>query len=78
LRYLPERVLFDLASFLFFLCKGRGGAFVLAKLDFLRSLPGLAQKRSRVQKGRRLTPSELRRLLDRNWLRYRRKALVRA
>ncbi len=72
--YLPERLLFDLLSFAFFLVKGRGGPFLRGKLDFARSFPGLVEKRRAVQSSRKLSASQLRKMLDRNWLRFRRKA----
>ncbi len=73
LLYLPERILFDLAALLYFLRRRRGRAFARAKLDFLRSLPAVWRKRREVQRGRKLSARQLRGLLDRNWLRYRRK-----
>jgi GT2 family glycosyltransferase len=75
-RFLPERLLFDLASFLFFLFKGRTGSFLQAKLSFLRNVPSVVRKRRTIQKQRQLTTSQLRALLDRNWLRFRRKAVM--
>lgn len=74
-RYLPERLLFDLLSFLFFLWKGRGGAFLRGKFEFLRDFRGLWRKRRVVQQTRTLSPSQLRVMLDRNWFRFRRKAV---
>jgi GT2 family glycosyltransferase len=74
LLYLPERLLFDAASFLFFLTKGRSVSFVRAKLDFLRNFISLIRKRRTVQKSRVLTTSQVRRILVRNWLRNRLKA----
>lgn len=71
LLYLPERLLFNLFSALYFTAKGRGGSFVLAKLDFLQHLRSVWRKRQKIQQGRRISWRELREKLDRNWLRFR-------
>jgi len=76
--YLPERLLFNLLSFFYFLLKGRGSSFLKAKLDVIRAHAEVRRKRRFVQQGRKLGTRELRALLDRNWLRYRRKAVVQA
>jgi len=75
-RFLPERLLFDSVSFLYFMLKGRGISFLQAKLSFLRNFRAVLEKRSRIQTDRRLAPDQFRRLLDRNWLKFRRKAVV--
>ncbi|MFQ5740277.1 MAG: glycosyltransferase family 2 protein [Acidobacteriota bacterium] len=75
LLYLPERILFDLISFLFFLAKGRGKAYLRAKQDFIRTLPHLMEKRRQVQQTRQLQSRQLNRLLDRNWVKYRKNAV---
>jgi GT2 family glycosyltransferase len=75
-RFVPERILFDLLSFLYFSFKGRGLSFLRAKVDFLRQFPATLQKRRKIQTERTLSTSKLRAQLDRNWLRYRRKASV--
>ncbi|MEE8587678.1 MAG: glycosyltransferase family 2 protein [Acidobacteriota bacterium] len=72
LLYLPERLLFNALSFLYFLWRGRAAAFLHAKVDFLKNLGGLLQKRRMVQGQRRLGVSQLRRQLTRNWLKGRR------
>ena len=72
LLYLPERLLFNTLSFLYFLLRGRAAAFLHSKLDFLRNLGPLLQKRKLVQQQRRLGASQLRRQLTRNWLKGRR------
>jgi len=73
-RYFPERMLFNLISFSYFLIKGRGLSFLKAKLDFLRIYSETLRKRREIQDQRTTNDGELRSLLDRNWLRYRRKA----
>lgn len=73
LLYLPERVAFNFLSLIYFGAHGRGGSFLRAKLAFLKGFPSLWRKRRQIQSERKLRTSEVRRLLDRNWLRYRRK-----
>ncbi len=72
--YLPERLLFDLACLPFFAAKGRMAPYLRAKWDFLKGFRSVWRKRRTVQKNRRLGCLEVKRALDRNWLRYRRKA----
>jgi len=76
IRYLPERIAFDLLSLAFFTLKGRMRPFLRAKWDFLRNLGPLRSKRAKVQAGKRATTEQIRALLDRNWLRYRRKPVL--
>ena len=71
LLYLPERMLFDVASFFFFLTKGRSLSFLRAKFDFLRNFFCLIGKRRTVQKSRVLTTGQVRKILVRNWVRNR-------
>ncbi len=71
--YLPERLLFDLLCLLYFANEGRAKPFLRAKWDFFRSFPQVWRKRKSVQKSRRLGNRAIRRELDRNWLRHRRK-----
>ncbi len=75
LLYLPERLIFDLLSFLFFLFKGRSSSFVRAKADFLRNLSKVIQKHRAVQQERKLSIGQFRKLLDHNWIKYRKKAV---
>lgn len=75
-RYLPERLLFNLLSGIYFTAVGQGAAFFRAKLDFLRDFGNLRAKRRKVQLSRRLKTRELRAQLDRNWLRHRWKRSV--
>ena len=71
--FLPERLLFNLLSFLFFLAKGRGSSFLRGKLDFIRNFPDILKKRRMIQSSRKLNTREFRSQLDRNWLKYRRR-----
>jgi hypothetical protein len=76
IRYLPERILFNLACLAFFTFKKRGLTFLKAKFDFLRNWRQVRQKRRSTQDSREISEKELRRLLDPNWLRYRRNAAI--
>ena len=69
--FMPERLLFNLLSLLFFLSKGRGGAFLKGKIDFIRKFPDIMQKRQRIQASRKVSTAEFRAHLERNWLKYR-------
>ncbi len=69
--YLPERALFNLLSLFFFTWNGRLRAFFQAKLAALRDWRVIAGKRERVQQGRTVETPEVRRHLERNWLKYR-------
>lgn len=73
--FLPERLLFDLLCLIYFAKAGRAAPFLRAKWDFLKGLGETWRKRKRIQATRRLGSAATRRLLDRNWLRHRRKVL---
>ena len=76
LRYLPERLLFNLLSFAYFTAKGRGPAFVRAKWDVLRKIREVRAKRRHVQSTSTVSATELLAMMDRNWLRHRIKPAV--
>jgi GT2 family glycosyltransferase len=78
LLYLPERLLFDLLSFVYFAAAGRAWSFLKAKADFIRHIGQVIAKRRRIQRSRVLKPSDLRQALTRNWLSYRLKTGVKA
>lgn len=71
MRYLPERILFDVLSLAYFILKRRARPFLRAKRDFLRTFPSTLAKRRRIQAAGRINSSELRRMQDRNWIRHR-------
>lgn len=72
LRFLPERLLFNLLCLIYFACKGRGLDFLRSKKDFLAAWRKVRAKRREIQSRRVLTTSQVRRLLERNWLLFRR------
>jgi GT2 family glycosyltransferase len=59
LRHLPALLFADAASFALALARGRGGAALRARLDFLRNLPGLLQKRRELERARLLSNREV-------------------
>lgn len=71
LLFLPERLLFNLLSLFYFSVKGRLFSFLKAKVDFLLAFPGIMKKRKKIQQSRKLSPGELRPMLDRNWIKGR-------
>lgn len=73
--YLPERILFNLLALAYFTFKGRGVSFLRAKWAFLMQLGSVLRKRRAVQKGSKLSAEKLRKQLERNWLKHRRKGL---
>ena len=70
--FMPERLLFNLLSLLFFLSRGKGGAFLRGKIDFIRKFPAIMKKRRQIQASRKVSTAVFRNQLDRNWLKYRR------
>ncbi len=73
-RYLPERMLFNLLCLAYFTLRGRGWDFLRAKKDFIRDWRKVKAKRKRVQATRQLQSDKIRLLLERNWLLNRRNA----
>jgi GT2 family glycosyltransferase len=71
IRSLPAHLLYDLMAFVFFSLRGRGGAFLKAKLDVIRWLPETLKARRSIQSRRRIPDQQLWRMLERSWLRQR-------
>lgn len=66
--YLPQHVLVNLLSVVWFVARGQARAIVRAKWDALRGLPAILAERRRVQRERRVGARELRRAMARGWL----------
>jgi GT2 family glycosyltransferase len=66
--YLPQHVLANLLSVVWFSARGQGRAILKAKWDALRGLPAILRERRQVQRARRVRPRELRRAMARGWL----------
>jgi GT2 family glycosyltransferase len=75
LRSLPQRLLYEVGSAAYFFKKGAGMAFVKAKIEAMRGLPAILQKRKEIQSRRTLTNGQLRALMQNNWLRLKWKKL---
>jgi GT2 family glycosyltransferase len=68
LRYLPRRILYELGAAIYFTRTGAGKAFFKAKLDTIRTLPRLLEKRKQIQKRRTISNAQLRSMLRANRL----------
>jgi hypothetical protein len=71
LRYLPQRILYEVGAAIYFTRMGVGKAFLQAKLDVLRQLPTLLSKRREIQKHRSISNAQLHAKLCGNRLRAR-------
>lgn len=60
LRSAPQRLLYEIGAALYFLGLGSGTAFLRAKLDVLKRLPSVLEKRKAIQKRKTLTNAQLR------------------
>ena len=67
LLYLPQHVLLNLVSLVYFASRGQGRAIARAKWDALRGLPRVLRERTRVQRTRTVGAWALRRLFRRGW-----------
>jgi GT2 family glycosyltransferase len=63
LRSAPQRLLYELGAAVYFKKKGTGFAFFQAKLDVLRCLPAILQKRRQIQRTRTITNSQIRAMM---------------
>jgi GT2 family glycosyltransferase len=68
LRSLPQRLLYEMGAAIYFAKQGAGSAFLRAKLDALRSLPSVLQKRREIQRKRIITDSQLRAIMRKSLL----------
>jgi GT2 family glycosyltransferase len=77
LAYLPQHVLLNLVSFLWFGLRGQGGTILKAKWDALKGLPRVWRQRRALQRARRATAGEIRALIVRGfWRPYVRRGLA--
>jgi GT2 family glycosyltransferase len=65
--YLPQHVLLNVMSVLWFSARGRPGVILRAKWDALRGLAGVLAERRRVQRERRVGARELRSSMAGGW-----------
>jgi GT2 family glycosyltransferase len=68
--YLPMRLLVTLLVLLKYAMRGKGLLIVRAKLDFVRSIPGILRLRSEARRGRKVSEQTLASLLLPGWVRY--------
>ncbi len=65
---LPLHIVVNFFYLIYFTLKGQGSAIWRAKIDALRGLPGMLRKRRAVQRDRRVSTTEIYRMMSRNWL----------
>jgi len=68
LRYLPHRILYEIGAAIYFTRMGTGKAFFKAKLDAIRALPEILEKRKEIQRRRTISNAQLRSMLRANRL----------
>ena len=67
-RYLPQHLLFNVASLLFFASRGQALTIMRAKWHALKGLPRMLGKRKAIQGSIRVSPEELRKSMAKGWL----------
>jgi GT2 family glycosyltransferase len=65
--YLPQHLVLNVLSVLWFSARGQARAILRAKWDALRGLPAVLRERRRVQRGRRIGARELLHAMARGW-----------
>ncbi len=58
-RSLLRHLLYDAAAYVFFICRGRGGAFLRAKRDALRGMAPVLKQRAHIQRWKRTADAGL-------------------
>jgi hypothetical protein len=66
--YLPQHLMWNVVSLLWFSLRGQSGVIWRAKWDALKGLPRILQERRRIQKIRRVGAWELRRIMAKGLL----------
>jgi GT2 family glycosyltransferase len=66
--YLPQHILLNFVSIVYFALRGQGRVILRAKWDALKGLPRILKERRRIQKSRRVSSSELRRVMTKGLL----------
>ena len=64
--YLPQHLLLNLGSVIWFTLRGQGSVVLRAKWDALRGLPQIWRQRRQIQKQRRANDGDIRRTMARN------------
>lgn len=65
--YLPQHLLLNLGTMIWFALRGRGGIVLRAKWDALRGLPRIWRQRGWIQQRRRASGGDIRRAMARGW-----------
>ncbi len=68
LRYFVSHLIYSLVTGAYFFRVGRGRAWLMSKVDVLRSLPDLFRKRREIQKLRKVSNKTLASKLTKNWM----------
>lgn len=68
LRYLPQRILYEVGAGFYFIRMGAGMPFLKAKWDALRQLPRILKKRKQIQMRRTVSDAKLRAMMRTNCL----------
>lgn len=66
--YLPQHLLLNLVSIVWFALRGQARVILRAKRDAILGLPRVLRERRRVQKSRRVGAWEIRRVMAKGWL----------
>ena len=66
--YLPLHIAVNFFFLIYFSFKGLGSAIWRAKMDALRELPAMLEKRRTIQRERRVSITDIHRVMSRNWL----------
>ena len=66
--YLPVHLLTVGLFFMLYIRRGKARPFMRAKIDALRMLPRMLQKRRKIQRSRRVSSDEINQILVRGWL----------
>jgi GT2 family glycosyltransferase len=67
-RSLPQRVLYELGAAAYFCRMGAGMAFVKAKVDVVRQLPRILEKRREIQRRKTISNQQLRAVMKGAWI----------
>jgi GT2 family glycosyltransferase len=66
--YLPSHLAATLIFLIYYSLRGQARPIWKAKIDALRGLPSALRRRKIVQKGRKISPDEIRRVIDHGWI----------
>ncbi len=70
--YLPQHILLNVFTSIWYAVRGRGRVILKAKWDAIKGLPRMWRKRREIQARRVVSAWEVRRVMEKGWLRVRR------